>query len=113
MGPYRESVTVEDVATGSLQVIIDPRDLGERPNVVLSFANAAGGAALADAEIEFGPSESGPWFAEDLSGTAIPTLAAGSDAVYRVTRYDRFARVRAQAAGADCDLTVYLDAEPT
>ena len=37
-------------------------------------------------------------------------LAAGSADAYRMTKVDRWLRVRAQAAGADCNLTVHLDA---
>ena len=112
MDAWREEIVKEDVGTSELEVILPPRDLGMRPARVVSFSNEAGGAALADAAIEVAPTDTGPWFAETLTETGIPTLAAGATAVYRMTRYDRFLRVCAQAAGAGCNLTVWLDAEP-
>lgn len=112
MDAWREEILKEDVSTSALEVILPPRDLGMRPARVLTVSNAAAGAALVDAEIEVAPRDTGPWFAEDITSSGIPTLAAGASAVYRMTRYDRFVRFRAQAAGANCDLTVWLDAEP-
>jgi hypothetical protein len=76
----------------------------------VTFSNAAGGAALADCKIEVGPTATGPWLAEDLTGTGLPTLAAGAAGAYRMTKADRWLRVQAKAAGANCNLTVYLDA---
>jgi len=116
MDAWREQVIVEDLDSEELQVILPPRDLGGRPARVITFDNAADGAALADVVIEFGPTAEGPWIAEEFEeGSDIPTLAAGSAAVYRVTRYDRWLQVSAKAEateGHQCDLTVYLDAEP-
>jgi len=110
MPTYHESVTKNGVSQAALEVILPPRDLGEYPMKTVTLSNAAGGAALADAKIEVGPTASGPWFAEDLTGTGIPTLAAGASAAYRMTKVDRWLRVQAKAAGANCNLTVYLDA---
>jgi hypothetical protein len=110
MPTYHESVTKNGVSQAALEVILPPRDLGEYPMKTVTFSNAAGGAALADAKVEIGPTASGPWLAEDLTGTGIPTLAAGASAAYRMTKVDRWLRVQAKAAAANCNLTVYLDA---
>jgi hypothetical protein len=110
MPTYHESVTKNGVSQAALEVILPPRDLGEYPMKTVTFSNAAGGAALADAKVEIGPTASGPWLTEDLTGTGIPTLAAGASAAYRTTKVDRWLRVQAKAAGANCNLTVYLDA---
>ena len=110
MPTYHESVTKAGVSQAALEVILPPRDLGEYPMKTVTLSNAAGGAALADCAIEIGPTGDGPWLAEDLSSTGLPTLAAGASEAYRMTRVDRWLRVQAMAAGADCDLTVYLDA---
>jgi hypothetical protein len=110
MPTYHESVTKSDVSTAAPEVILPPRDLGEHPLRTVTLSNAAGGAALADCAIELAPTANGPWLAEDLSGTGLPTLAAGAAEAYRMTKVDRWLRVRAQAADANCELTVYLDA---
>jgi hypothetical protein len=110
MPTYHESVTKNGVSQAALEVILPPRDLGEYPMKTITLNNAAGGAALADAKIEVGPTASGPWLAEDLTGTGIPTLAPGASAAYRMTKVDRWLRVQAKATGAGCNLTVYLDA---
>ncbi len=110
MPVYHESVTTEGVSDSGLQVVLPPRDLGTLPKRTITLENAAGGAALADCKIEVGPTENGPWLEEDLTGTGLPTLAAGAAGAYRMDKADRWVRVRAQAAGAGCDLTVYVDA---
>lgn len=110
MPTYHESVTKTGVSQAALEVILAARDLGEYPMKTVTLSNAAAGAALADCAIEIGPTADGPWIAEDLSGTGLPTLAAGASEAYRMTKVDRWLRVQAKAAGADCDLTVYLDA---
>ncbi len=110
MAIYAEKVTKEDVSTSALEVILPPRDLQIYPRKTLTFENAATGAALADCEVELGPTSDGPWLAEDLTGTGIPTLAAGASAAYRMEKVDRYLRVRAQAAGANCDLSVHVNA---
>ena len=110
MPTYHESVTKTGVSQAALEVILPPRDLGEYPMKTITLSNAGGGAALADCAIEIGPTGDGPWLAEDLSATGLPTLAAGASEAYRMTEVDRWLRVQAKAAGADCDLTVYLDA---
>ena len=110
MPTYHESVTKNGVSQAGLEVILPPRDLGEYPMKTITLSNAVGGAALADCAIEVGPTANGPWLAEDLTGTGIPTLAAGASAAYRMTKVDRWLRVQAKAAGANCNLTVYLDA---
>jgi hypothetical protein len=76
----------------------------------ITLSHTAGGAARADCAIEVGPTANGPWLAEDLSSTGLPTLAAGASEAYRMTKVDRWLRVQAKAAGAGCNLTVYLDA---
>jgi hypothetical protein len=110
---YRETVTKEAVNKPALEVIM-VRDLGIMPRRALTFSVASGSGklGLADVAIELGPTENGPWIAEDLSGTGIPTLAAGADAAYRMDRVDRWLRVRAQGVTAtgQTDVTVYLDA---
>ena len=110
MPTYHESVTKNGVSQASLEVVLPPRDLGEYPMKTITFSNAVGGAALADCKIDVGPTASGPWLAEDLTGTGLPTLAAGSAGAYRMMKVDRWLRVQAKAAGANCDLTVHLDA---
>ena len=110
MPTYHESITKNGVSQAALEVILPPRDLGEYPMKVITLANAAGGAALADCKIEVGPTNSGPWFAEDLTGTGLPTLVAGAAGTYRMTKVDRWLRVQGKAAGANCGLTVQLDA---
>jgi len=110
MPTYHEAVTKNNVSQAGLEDVLPPRDMGEYPMKTMTLSNAAGGAALADCKIEVGPTANGPWLAEDLSGTGIPTLGAGSTAAFRMTKVDRWLRVRAQAAGAGCNLTVYLDA---
>jgi len=110
MPTYHESVTKTGVSLAALEVILPPRDLGEYPMKTVSLSNAAGGAALADCAIEIGPTADGPWLAEDLSATGLAALAAGASEAYRMTKVDRWLRVQAKAAGADCDLTVHLDA---
>ncbi len=110
MPTYHESVTKNSVSQAALEVILPPRDLGEYPMKTITLANAAGGAALADCAIEIGPTANGPWFAEDLSGTGLPTLAAGAAAAHRMTKVDRWLRVQAKAVGVNCNLTVHLDA---
>jgi len=110
MPTYHESVTKNGVSQAALEVILPPRDLGEYPMKTVTLSNAAGGAALADCAIEVGPTADGPWLAEDLSATGLAALAAGASEAYRTTKVDRWLRVQAKAAGADCDLTVHLDA---
>ena len=110
MPTYHESVTKNGVSQAALEAILPPRDLGEYPMKTVTLSNAAGGAALADCKIEVGPTANGPWLAEDLTGTGLPTLAAGAAGAYRMTKVDRWLRVQAKAAGAGCNLTVYLDA---
>jgi len=110
MPTYHESVTKAEVAQDTLEVILPPRDLGEYPMKTVTVSNAAGGAALADCRVEVGPAANGPWFAEDLSATELPTLLAGAAGTHRMTKVDRWLRVLAKAAGAGCDLTVHLDA---
>lgn len=117
MDAYREQITAEEVSTTELEVVLPPRDLGMRPNRVLTFEVAAGTGqcGLLDATVETGPDEDGPWEAEDLTGTGIPSLGGGDHYPYRFTRHDRFVRVRARAVtegGKHCDLTIYVDAEP-
>jgi len=110
MPTYHETVTKNGVSQAALEVVLPPRDLGEYPMKTITLSNAAGGAALADCAIEVGPTANGPWLAEDLSATGLQTLAAGASEAYRMTKVDRWLRVQAKAAGANCDLTVYLDA---
>ncbi len=110
MPTYHEGITKSGVSQAALEVILPPRDLAGYPTKTVTLSNSAGGAALANAAIEVGPTANGPWLAADLTGTGIPTLAAGASAAYRVTQADRWLRVQAQAAGANCMLTVYLDA---
>ncbi len=115
MRGWSETLEIGAVHTDALEVVIPPRNLDHWPARVLTVENAAGGAALVDLKIEHGPTEEGPWFAEDLSGSTLPTLAAGANGVWRGTRYDRCVRVRAQAAvaeGKSCTLTLHLDALP-
>jgi hypothetical protein len=111
---YHEAVTKLAVSKSDPEVVLPPRDLDTRPRRVLSFSVAGGSGklALANAKVQLGPTATGPWFDEDLSGTGIPTLAAGSNAVYRMDRADHWLRVLAQGATAtgQTDLTVYLDA---
>ncbi len=111
MPVYHESVTKTAVSKAGLEVVLPPRELSMMPRRVLSITNS-GDLALADAEIQLGPTPDGPWFDEDLTGHALPTLAAGASCVYRMERVDRYLRVLAQgAAGAgQSDLTIRLDA---
>jgi len=111
---WHEKFVVSDLST-SLVELIPPRDLETRPHRVITFEVAAGAQqrGLADAKVQTGPTAAGAWEDEDLSGSGIPTLAAGSHKPYRFSRYDRWVRVLAKSAeDADkrCDLTVYLDA---
>ncbi len=110
MPTYHESVTKNGVSQAVLEVILPPRDLGEYPMKTITVANAVGGAALVDCAIEVGPTANGPWLAEDLSATGLQTLAAGAAEAYHMTKTDRWLRVQAKAADADCNLTVHLDA---
>jgi len=114
MPVYHEAITKQAVSKSAAEVILPPRDLDTRPRRVLTFSNAGGSGklALADAKVQHGPTASGPWIDEDLSGSGIPTLAAGSNAVYRMDRADRWVRVLAQGGAGEgqSDLTVYLDA---
>jgi hypothetical protein len=77
----------------------------------LSVASGSGKLGLADAAVHVGPTENGPWIAEDI-GATIPTLAAGAAAAFRMDRVDRWVRVQAKGvdAAGQTDLTVYLDA---
>jgi hypothetical protein len=116
MNAWREVVTAGPIGSDALEVVLDPRDLGERPHRVVTVA-VAGGASqcgLADATIETGPTAAGPWFAESLGSSGIATLGDGENGVLAFTSYSRFLRVSAKAAveaEKHCDLTVYLDAE--
>ena len=110
MPTYHESVTKNEVSQDALEVVLPPRDLGEYPMKTVTLENAPGGVALADCSIEVGPTADGPWLAEDLSGSGLPTLAAGGAGAYRMSKVDRWLRVLAKAAGAGCNLSVHLDA---
>jgi len=116
MNAWREVVEVQDIGSDSLQVVLPPRDLGGRPHRVITVAVAEGEdqCGLTDADIETGPSADGPWFAEDIAASGIPTLGEDGNGVYQFTGYGRFLRILAQAAvevDKTCDLTIYLDAE--
>jgi hypothetical protein len=116
MGPWREQIAAEAVGTDALEVVIAPRDLDGRPHRVITVEVAAGEdqCGLADATVETGPTAAGPWFAESIGSSGIPTLGDGDSGVYQFTGYGRFLRVQAKAAvseGKHCDLTVWLDAE--
>lgn len=116
MDAWREVVTAEAVGSDALEVVLDPRDLGGRPHRVITVAVADGEdqCGLADATIETGPTDAGPWFAESLGSSGIATLGAGESGVLSMAFYGRFLRVSAKAAveeGKHCDLTVYVDAE--
>ena len=111
---WHEKFVIADLST-TLAEVIPPRDLETRPHRVITFEVAAGAEqrGIADAKVQTGPTAAGPWEDEDLSGTGIPTLAAGAHKPYRFSRYDRWVRVLAKSADdADkhCDLTIYLDA---
>ena len=103
MPTYHENVTKTGVSQAALEVILPPRDLGEYPMKTVTLGNAAGGAALADCAIEVGPTADGPWLAEDLSGTGLPTLAAGASEAYRTTKVDRWLRVQGRGSGLRSD----------
>jgi len=116
MPVYHEQVTVEGVSTEvGGEVVLPPRDLGTMPLRTITVECAAGEdkAGLAAASIELAPTQGGPWIAEDLSQSDIPTLGAGEAASYRMNCADRWLRVLAQGAVAEektTDVTVYIDA---
>ena len=116
MPVYHEQVTVEGVKTEvGGEVVLPPRDLGTMPlrTITVECAAGEGHAGLAAASIELAPTQDGPWIAEDLSQSGIPTLDAGKAAAYRVESADRWVRVLAQGAvaeGKTTDVTVYIDA---
>lgn len=83
-----------------------------RDNVELSVVNAAGGRALADFQVDTGPTNDGPWFSETVPAEA-KTLAAGANHRFSLSLMSRWIRVSAKSAAntADCDVTVYLSAQ--
>jgi len=117
MEGFHKSYTVTDLGT-DLEDVIPPQEFENRSQFVIVASNANGGGAgkaLADFDVDFGPTLSGPWFTEDVSGTALVTLAVGAVEVFRVQRHDRYFRLRAKSAADGvnkCDLTVYLDVLP-
>jgi hypothetical protein len=108
---YHETITKTAVSKAALEVVLPPRDLGTLPRRALSFTNT-GVLALASAKIQVGPTATGPWFDEDLTGHALLTLGAGASCVYRMDRVDRWVQVQAQGAAGEgqSDLTIYIDA---
>jgi hypothetical protein len=114
MPVYHESITKTAVSKADLEVVLPPRDLGTIPKRTITFACAGGEGklGLADAKVQLGPTANGPWLDEDLTGTGIPTLNAGTAAAYRMDRADRWLRILAQGASGEgeTDLTIYLDA---
>lgn len=111
MPVYHETVTKEAVSQAELEVVLPPRDLGTLPKRTLTFS-CAGDFALAEAKVQVGPTEAGPWVDEDLTGTGIPTLAPGSADACRMDKADRWVQVLAKGATGEgqTDLTIYLDA---
>ena len=116
MNAWREELAADAVDTSALEVVVPPRDLGGRPNRVITVAVAAGASqcGLQAASVECGPTAAGPWFAQSLGTSGIATLNAGQSGVLSLTSYQRFMRMSARAAvevDKHCDLTIYLDAE--
>jgi hypothetical protein len=111
MPVYHESITKAAVSKAGLEVVLPPRELSTMPRRVLSFTNS-GTLPLAAAKIQLGPTPTGPWFDEDLTGNALPTLGAGASCVYRMDRVDRYLQVQAQGGTGtgQSDLTIRLDA---
>ena len=113
--PWLEQKVIKLNLGTSMAVVFGPQDLKDLTKrvLVVSAAGGTGKKGLADADLEFGPTDAGPWFAEDLASSGIPTLAAGANAMYRCERADRYARFSAQAAAGEdvCDLTVYFAAQ--
>jgi hypothetical protein len=72
MPTYHESVTKDGVSQAALEVILPPRDLGEYPMKTVTLSNAAGGAALADCNIEVGPRMASMQTARNGTATAKP-----------------------------------------
>jgi hypothetical protein len=94
MPVYHEDIDHLNVSKAELVVIVPPRDLAVTPKKTLTFLNH-GDLPLADLKIETGP-QAGVWIAKDLSGTGLPTLAAGAKGVFRLDEADRYVQVRAQ-----------------
>lgn len=114
MAKWTEVVTKTAVSKSALEVVLPPRDLGDMPRrvVTISVAGGTGKLGLTDADIQLGPTATGPWFDEDIAASGIPTLAAGASGVYRMDRGDRWLRVMGKGIDAEgqTDVTVYLDA---
>lgn len=114
---FHETYLVENLGT-TLEDVIPAQEFESRTQFVIVASNAIGagaGKALADFDVDFGPTAIGPWFTEDVTSTGLETLAVGASDVFRVQRHDRWFRVRAKAAadgGNECNLTVHLDVLP-
>ena len=96
--PYHEEITKVAVSIGEGgEVVVPPRDLSLWPTRVITayVATGANASALSSMQIEFGPTDQGPWIAEDIDEEDIYDLAPGSAAAYRVSRADRFLRISA------------------
>jgi hypothetical protein len=109
-------IPVAALGTTDLVLVMPPRDLGERPNRVITVAVAAGvnRCGLAAASVETGPTADGPWFSQSLGSSGFAALDAGENGVLTFTSYSRFLRMSLKAAveaQKHCDLTIYLDAE--
>ena len=104
--------TKTPLGTSALEAIVPPMNIGNLRQKTLVFVNAADGAALADVNVEVGPTATGPWEEISLGSTGIATLAAGASATLRFTQLDEYMQVRAQAAVVPdhhCDLTLYVN----
>jgi hypothetical protein len=114
MPKWHESLTKLAVSKEALEVVLPPRDLDEMPRRVVTVTAAAGEGKLdlADADIQLGPTDAGPWFDEDIAASGIPTLGPGDSGVYRMDRADRWLRVIAKGVDSEgqTDLTICLDA---
>ena len=102
----------QHVALPTTLTVLLTTEVHGRDNVELSLVNAAGGKALADVEVDTGPTDDGPWFSETVPAGA-KTLAAGASIRFNLALTSRWVRVSAKSAAdaADCDLTVYLSAQ--
>jgi hypothetical protein len=109
---YHEVVDRMNVSKEELEVVLPPREFGDKPRRVLTFTNY-GDLPLADATIQVGPTPTGPWFDEDLTGNPLPTLAAEASAVYRMDKVDRYLQVQAQGGAGEegaSHLQIWIDA---
>lgn len=108
------SHATEAVGDAQLEQVMWALDLGEYPMKAVTIQNRSNTTALAAVTIETAPAVGGPWVEEDLSESALPTLAAGAAATYDATHARRWLRVWAKAAtlgeGETCPVTVYVNA---